>query len=55
MSRIVLPYEADYAGHRTAEKRRRETLDWLHERERQLADRDAPSIVPDRITGHKKS
>jgi hypothetical protein len=29
MSKIVLPYEPDYVGHREAEKRRRETKEWL--------------------------
>jgi hypothetical protein len=40
MSKIVLPYEPDYIGHREAEK-------WLRQRERELAER-SPSIVPER-------
>jgi hypothetical protein len=47
MSKIVLPYEPDYVGHREAEKRRRETKEWLRQRERDLAKR-SPSIVPER-------
>jgi hypothetical protein len=47
MSKIVLPYEPDYVGHREAEKRRQETKEWLRERERELAER-SPSIVPER-------
>jgi hypothetical protein len=48
-SRIVLPYEPQYSGHREAEKRRKQTHDWLAQRERELAElHQAPSIVPDR-------
>jgi hypothetical protein len=47
MSKIVLPYEPDYVGHREAAKRRQETKEWLRQRERELAER-APSIVPER-------
>jgi hypothetical protein len=47
MSKIVLPYEPDYVGHREAEKRRQETKEWLRRRERELAER-SPSIVPER-------
>ena len=39
MSKIVLPYEPDYVGHREAEKRRQETKEWLRRRERELAER----------------
>jgi hypothetical protein len=46
-TKIVLPYEPDYVGHREAEKRRRETKEWLRQRERDLAER-SPSIVPER-------
>ena len=45
MSKIVLPYEPDYVGHREVAKRRQETKEWL--RQRELAER-APSIVPER-------
>jgi hypothetical protein len=48
MSKIVLPYEPDYVGHREAEKRRQETKEWLRQRERELAGR-SPSIVPERL------
>ena len=47
LSKIVLPYEPDYVGHREAEKRRQETKEWLRQRERELAER-SPSIVPER-------
>jgi len=47
MSKIVLPYEPDYVGHHEAEKRSRETKEWLRQRERDLAER-SPSIVPER-------
>jgi hypothetical protein len=47
MSKIVLPYEPDYVGHREAAKRRQETKEWLRQRERELAE-CAPSIVPER-------
>lgn len=47
MSKIVLPYEPDYVGHREAEKRRQETKEWLRRREREFAER-SPSIVPER-------
>ena len=38
MSKIVLPYEPDYVGHREAEKRRQETKEWL-----QHASANSPS------------
>jgi hypothetical protein len=44
MSRIQLPYEPTYTGHREAEKRHREVKEWLRERERELEE--SPSIVP---------
>jgi hypothetical protein len=44
-SKIVLPYEPDYVGHREADERRKETKEWLRLRERELAER-SPSIVP---------
>ena len=47
LSKIVLPYEPDYVGHREAEKRRQETKEWLRQRERDHAER-LPSIVPER-------
>ena len=46
-SKIILPYEPGYTGHWEMEKRRKETRDWLHERERQVRDRmNAPTIAP---------
>jgi hypothetical protein len=43
---VVLPYEAQYVGHREAEKRRRATKEWLRQRERELAE-CAPPLVPE--------
>jgi hypothetical protein len=45
-SKIVMPYEPGYAGHRDAEKRRNATREWLLQRERNLGF-DGPSLVPD--------
>jgi hypothetical protein len=44
----ILPYEPGYTGHWEIEKRRKETREWLREREQQvMRDRiNAPSIVP---------
>jgi hypothetical protein len=38
MSKIVLPYEPEYVGGREAEKRHKETKEWLRNRERELAN-----------------
>ncbi len=47
-SKVILPYEPGYTGHWEMEKRRKETRDWLRERERQVRERmNAPSIVPE--------
>jgi len=43
-SKFILPYEPGYTGHWEAEKRRKETREWLRKREREIA---APSIVPE--------
>jgi hypothetical protein len=42
-SKIILPYEPGYTGHWEAEKRRKETREWMRQREREIA---SPSIVP---------
>jgi hypothetical protein len=44
-SKVLLPYEPGYTGHWEAEKRRKETREWLRQREREIA---APSIVPEK-------
>jgi hypothetical protein len=44
MSKIVLPYEPQYVGHRATEERRRAVSEWLRQRERELDD--VPSVVP---------
>jgi hypothetical protein len=48
----LLPYEPGYTGHWEAERRRRETGEWLRRREIEVAARrlrkPAPSIVPNK-------
>jgi hypothetical protein len=45
--KLISPLDADYAGHREAEERRRETREWLERRERELGFvKDAPSVAP---------
>jgi hypothetical protein len=47
-SSLPSPLDAQYAGHRDAEKRRRLTLQWLLQRERDLGFvADAPSVAPE--------
>lgn len=44
------PLDAHYAGHREAEQRRRETREWLKQRERELGlVKDAPPVAPDPV------
>ena len=38
-SKFILPYEPGYTGHWEAEKRRKETREWLRQRERDLLRR----------------
>jgi hypothetical protein len=46
-SKVILPYEPGYTGHWEMEKRRKETREWLREREQRMRNRiKAPSIVP---------
>ena len=46
-SKVILPYEPGYTGHWEMEKRRKETQDWLRERELQARNRmNTPTIVP---------
>jgi hypothetical protein len=46
-SKVVLPYEPGFTGHWEMRKRRKETREWLREREQQVRERmNAPSIVP---------
>jgi hypothetical protein len=60
-SKVILPYEPGYTGHWEMEKRRKETREWLREREQQvMRDRiDAPPIVPQSeavvVTGPEKN
>jgi hypothetical protein len=45
MANFILPYEAQSADHRVAERRQRETKEWLRRRSNDAAT-EAPSIVP---------
>ena len=46
-SKLTSPLDAEYAEHREAEERRRETRQWLERRERELGFvKDAPSVAP---------
>jgi septal ring factor EnvC (AmiA/AmiB activator) len=46
-SKLISPLEAEYAEHREAEERRRDTREWLKQRERELGFvKDAPSVAP---------
>lgn len=36
-SKIVLPYEPSYTGHREAARRRQETCEWLRRREQAVS------------------
>jgi hypothetical protein len=54
MSKIVLPYEPDYVGGREAEKRRKETQEWLRQRELEVASTRSPPIVPSQNTPESK-
>jgi hypothetical protein len=55
MSGIVLPYEPQYVGHRSAEERRKAVADWLRQRERELDEHHAPSVVPEQPPAGEKS
>ncbi len=46
-SKIVLPYEPEYVGHRDAEERRKAVSEWLRQREREVDEHPSPSVVPD--------
>jgi hypothetical protein len=45
-SKVVLPYEPGYTGHWEMEKRRKETKEWLRQREQVRGRLNSPSIVP---------
>jgi hypothetical protein len=50
---LVSPLEAQFTSHRDAEKRRRETHEWLEQRERELGlIQDAPPVAPDTNDRH---
>ena len=45
--KLISPLDAEYAEHRQAAERRRETREWLEHRERELGFvKDAPSVAP---------
>jgi hypothetical protein len=54
MAKIVLPYEPDYVDGREAERRRKQTKEWLRERERKLAEK-SPPIAPDHASEDEKA
>jgi hypothetical protein len=45
MANFILPYEAQSADHRIAERQQRETKEWLRQRSIDTAT-EVPSIVP---------
>lgn len=47
MSKVVLPYEPQYVGHRNAEERRKAVSEWLRQRERELDEHRSASVVPE--------
>jgi hypothetical protein len=50
---LVSPLEAQFTSHRDAEKRRRETHEWLEQRERELGlIQDAPPVAPGNSDHH---
>lgn len=53
-SRIVLPYEPQYVGHRDAEERRKAVSKWLQQRERELDEHPSPSVVPEPAAPDRK-
>jgi len=54
-SKIVLPYEPQYVGHRDAEERRKAVSEWLQQREREVGEHPSPSVVPDPATTGQKN
>ena len=55
MSGIVLPYEPQYVGHRNAEERRKAVSEWLRQREREVDEHHAPSVVPEQPSTNEKA
>ena len=48
--KLISPLDARYTGHRDAERRHRETVEWLRRREREVGVvKDAPPVAPDEI------
>ncbi len=53
-SKIVLPYEPQYVGHRDAEERRKAVSEWLRQREREVDEHPSPSVVPEPTASDRK-
>jgi hypothetical protein len=53
-SKIVLPIEPAYVGHRDAEEHRKQVVKWLHRRERELDEHPSPSVVPEPASNRKR-
>jgi hypothetical protein len=52
-SNLTNPLDAEYVEHREADERRRETRNWLKQRERELGFiKDAPSVAPGENSKH---
>ena len=45
-SKILLPYEPQYVGHRDAEERRKAVSEWLREREREVDEHPSRPWCP---------
>ena len=53
-SKLISPLDAEYAEHREDEARRRNTREWLMQRERDLGFiADAPSVTPEKPEGER--
>jgi hypothetical protein len=53
-SKIVLPIEPAYVGHRDAEERRKQVTEWLRLREQELDEHPSPSVIPDATSPDRK-
>jgi hypothetical protein len=52
-SNLISPIDPQYTAHREAEERRRQTREWLRQRERELGFvSDAPSVAPEKSEQH---
>jgi hypothetical protein len=53
-SKIILPYEPEYVGHRQADERHKQIREWLRKRERELAGRSPPLVAKQPAKQKKK-